>query len=241
MFNFVVMRIITLLIVAFSLASCGECLQGTGDAVVEKRTVESFVTLEINGSMNVSVRQALISDLNRIEVRAQENLIPHIITRIDGARLIIETDECVNASVPIEISVACTGVERIINNGSGNVTSTNTLKSEDFDIENSGSGNMTLSLNVDDLDVENNGSGDIYLSGDAHEITLDNDGSGSFDSFSMKTFVATVSNDGSGKVQLRVKDELNAELSGSGNILYKGDPQEINLKSNGSGNIQKAD
>ncbi|MBI1267355.1 MAG: hypothetical protein GC193_07995 [Cryomorphaceae bacterium] len=241
MFNFVVMRSISFLFGIVLLASCGDCLQGTGDAVAEKRTVETFETLEINGSINVSIRQALISDLNRIEVRAQENLIPHILTRIDGARLIIETDECINASVPIEVSITCTDLQRIFNNGSGNVVSTNTLKADDFDIENVGSGKMTLTLNVDDLDVENNGSGDIFLSGDAHELTLENDGSGSFDSFGMKTFIAKVTNDGSGTVELRVKDELNAELNGSGNILYKGNPQEVNLKSNGSGNIQKAD
>lgn len=241
MFNFVVMRMILYSIFAMALVSCAECLQGTGDAIVEKRTVDAFETLEINGSMEVSVRQSLISDLNRIEVRAQENLIPHIITRIDGARLIIETDGCINASVPIEISVTCTNLERIFNNGSGNVISTNTLKADDFDLENNGSGNVTLSLKVDDLDIENTGSGDIHLSGDANDMTLENSGSGSFDSFAMKTFISKVSNDGSGNVQIRVKDELDAELSGSGDIRYKGDPQEINLKSNGSGNIQKAD
>ena len=57
----------------------------------------------------------------------------------------------------------------------------------------------------------------------------------------MKVFNADVSNSGSGSLMVSVKDKLEAELSGSGDIRYKGDPQEINLKSDGSGNIQKAD
>jgi hypothetical protein len=241
MFNFVVMRIIPLLIGTMLLVSCGECIEGVGDATVEKRTVESFETLEINGAIDVTIRQALISDLNRIEVSAQENLIPYIITHIDGARLIIEIDECVKASVPIEISVTCTNIERIYNNGSGNVLTTNTLKADDFDVENTGSGNMVLTLRADDLDIENSGSGDITLDGDATDLTVENSGSGSFNSFSMKVFNADVSNSGSGSLMVSVKDKLEAELSGSGDIRYKGDPQEINLKSDGSGNIQKAD
>jgi hypothetical protein len=44
---------------------------------------------------------------------------------------------------------------------------------------------------------------------------------------------------GSGDVEINVKDELNANITGSGNVRYKGNPGKVNSHSAGSGNVKK--
>ncbi|HEY8936280.1 MAG TPA: DUF2807 domain-containing protein, partial [Cyclobacteriaceae bacterium] len=44
---------------------------------------------------------------------------------------------------------------------------------------------------------------------------------------------------GSGNVEINVKDDLDAHISGSGSISYKGNPSHVNSDASGSGSIRK--
>jgi hypothetical protein len=235
------MRKLVFLAALTTLISCGDCLEGVGTPNTEKRTVESFVTLELKGSMDVTIRQAKLGEVNKIEVTAQENLIPHIITKIDGARLVIDTDQCIRSTEKIEVAVICTDLERVINRSSGSIEGLNTFNVEDFEVVNDGSGDIVLKLHAEDVEVENQGSGDVSLSGNADRLILINDGSGDCKAFDLKSFDADVTNGGSGNVDVYAKEALEAVLDGSGNIRYKGKPQQIETNSNGTGQIVNAD
>ncbi len=44
---------------------------------------------------------------------------------------------------------------------------------------------------------------------------------------------------GSGNVEINVKDELDATISGSGSVSYKGSPSKVNSNASGSGKVRK--
>jgi Putative auto-transporter adhesin, head GIN domain len=44
---------------------------------------------------------------------------------------------------------------------------------------------------------------------------------------------------GSGDVEINVKSDLDANISGSGSVTYKGNPSHVNSHSSGSGKVRK--
>jgi hypothetical protein len=46
---------------------------------------------------------------------------------------------------------------------------------------------------------------------------------------------------GSGDVEVNVKESLEANISGSGSVTYRGNPAHVNSHSSGSGKVRKMD
>lgn len=232
-------QLLTLLLALVLFSGCTDCLNGEGASIDEKRTVEDYEVIYASGSFDVNIRQALISDQNKIIVHAQENLLPFILTKVEGSRLVIETKECISPTEAITIEVITNGVTKIVNEGSGNLKSVNQLKSDRLKIQNTGSGNAMIKAKAANIKIENQGSGDVRLLGEAEELEVVSDGSGDVNTLETRASQVEVSNDGSGNVSVSVKDVLGIELHGSGDVNYAGNPQDIEQSVHGSGNVKR--
>ncbi len=84
----------------------------------------------------------------------------------------------------------------------------------------SGSGDMNLSGKTIDFEATISGSGDIK----AYDLIADN-------------VEATVS--GSADIKVTANKMLKARVSGSGDISYRGNPEKVDTKTSGSGDISR--
>jgi hypothetical protein len=141
--------------------------------------------------------------------------------------------------------------------GSGNLTAE--IDAEDVDASVSGSGDLNLSGKMKSMDSGISGSGKVVFNGVVAEFVETNiSGSGKFEaSGSAREIKSTISGSGrvyaselvvdrcnvrisgSGSVQVNVKTSIDANISGSGSVSYKGSPSEVNSHSSGSGRIRK--
>lgn len=89
----------------------------------------------------------------------------------------------------------------------------------------SGSGNIFIGQLITPNSLSKiTGSGDISYGGTADYSDVEIHGSGSFESFDFTTTNSSVFNCGSGSAQVRAINALDAEISGSGDVSYKGFP-----------------
>lgn len=144
----------------------------------------------------------------------------------------------VNGSGSIEINAEAKGILSADLSGSGQIYVSGSCKSYDSDI--SGSGRITMNLNVyEKADFSITGSGKVEASGTAGIVHAHVSGSGRVLAFELETNKCEVDITGSGDVEISVKDVLNASISGSGMVLYKGNPNHVNVKRLGSGKVQR--
>jgi hypothetical protein len=87
------------------------------------------------------------------------------------------------------------------------VSSKNTIIADSLNLKLSGAGIMDLDLKVKNLRTEISGSGTILLTGAANDHN------------------AEIS--GSGVVEANVLEEIDAKISGSGTVYYRGSPEKI--------------
>jgi hypothetical protein len=75
------------------------------------------------------------------------------------------------------------------------------------------------------------------MSGSTSNLAVELSGSGDFRGFDIESQSSNVSVSGSGDVKVVAKKNLVARVSGSGDIVYKGNPEKKDVKVLGSGNI----
>lgn len=141
--------------------------------------------------------------------------------------------------------------------GSGNLTAE--IDAEDVDADVSGSGDLNLKGRMKSLSSGISGSGKVMFAGAVAEaVQTSISGSGRFEATgSASEIKSTISGSGrvlaselvvdrcnvrisgSGSVQVNVKTSIDANISGSGSVSYKGSPSEVNSHSSGSGRIRK--
>ncbi len=122
--------------------------------------------------------------------------------------------------------------------GSGDINLKGKCRNYDSDV--SGSGKIDLSLTIaDKASFGVSGSGKILASGSAQSVKTSISGSGKVLAANLEADKCDVRISGSGDVEINVKSELDATISGSGSVSYKGNPSHVNSHASGSGHIRK--
>jgi hypothetical protein len=122
--------------------------------------------------------------------------------------------------------------------GSGDLQVKGRCKSFNSDV--SGSGKVNASLNVTDrAEFGISGSGKIEASGTASEVRASISGSGKVLASNLETGRCDVRISGSGDVEIAVKNEIDANITGSGSVRYRGNPSKVNSHASGSGSVRK--
>ena len=111
---------------------------------------------------------------------------------------------------------------------------------ESFESDVSGSGRVVLSATIDNTaDFSISGSGKIQASGSADMVKTNISGSGKVLAADLETNRCYIRISGSGDVEINVRNELDANISGSGSVSYRGNPKKVNSHAAGSGKVRK--
>jgi len=122
--------------------------------------------------------------------------------------------------------------------GSGSILAGNMNAAGEVDISHSSSGRINaVILDVLQLDVVMSGSGRIELSGYGESAEFSLSSSGRIDAIDMQISAVDAANSGSGNIYVWAEDLLDATVTGSGDIIYLGNPQ-VTIRDTGSGSVR---
>jgi len=144
----------------------------------------------------------------------------------------------VSGSGSLDVEVIASGNVEGNVSGSGNLNMKGS--SNNFESKVSGSGRVNLSVSVRGLsDFSVSGSGRIQAEGTSREVKTSISGSGKVLASGLEADKCEVRISGSGDVEINVKSDLDATISGSGSVSYKGNPGHVNSHASGSGKVRK--
>ena len=144
----------------------------------------------------------------------------------------------VSGSGSLTVDVDASGDVEADVSGSGDLQMKGKCRSFDSDV--SGSGSVKIDAVIaQEADFGVSGSGKIFASGSSDYVKTSISGSGKVLAANLETNRCEVRISGSGDVEINVKNELDANISGSGSISYKGNPSKVNSHASGSGSIRK--
>lgn len=124
--------------------------------------------------------------------------------------------------------------------GSGNIKINGVFGRVDSSI--SGSGKIVLNGSMaSTIESTISGSGRLEISGSAKTLRSNISGSGKVAGYALSVDKCFARISGSGSVEITAKEEIEAEISGSGTVIYKGNPDHVSSHSSGSGKVIKGE
>jgi hypothetical protein len=188
---------------------------GSGVAATQARSVPSFTGVDLAGENNVIVH---VGASQSVIVHADNNLLARVTTQVQSGHLVIGTTPGnLNAKTPMFVSVSVPSLDAITLQGDGNTTVTG-INGRSLTVALPGSGTIRAAGTTARLDVTVGGEGTTLLS---QLIAHD----------------AKAALTGDGSIMLTATHRLDAIVSGTGTILYSGNPPDLTTTVTGSGTI----
>lgn len=188
---------------------------GSGVPAEQARVLPSFGSVELAGSLDASVR---VGAAQAVVVHADDNLLGHVRTTVRGGVLVVETPGSFSTRSPMRLSVVVPALRAVSLTGSGDLV-VRGVDASSFTASLPGSGTMLVTGRTTDLRADLQGSGQLSLRG---LVARD----------------AEVRLSGSGVVEVYATGSLDAQVSGSGSVMYAGRPSSVTTAVSGSGVVE---
>jgi hypothetical protein len=226
------------------LTGCGKdggvCVSNSGEITKQVRNVADFNQVNLND--NVSL--ILTSDNSgSLVVEAGRNILGGISTTVENGQLTIGNNNTCNwlrdYSKPINVYVASNRLWKIKYNGSGDISTSGTLKLDSIAVEVwGGCGTIDLSLDVWQGSFSlNMGTVDFRLRGVSAITSVYTGDYGLYDGRNLKTGYTFITTKGSNDAYVWAINSLNANIQSIGNIYYTGNPATITTSISGTGKV----
>ncbi|MEX2379301.1 MAG: head GIN domain-containing protein [Vicingaceae bacterium] len=236
--------LLALSLIVISLWSCkkeqmGDCFKSTGKNTTESRNLTAFSQLELHDRIELNYHY---SSKYWVKVSTGENLIDGIQTKVEGNLLKIENENRCNwvrsFKHKVQVDLYAPSFSEFTYYGSGTVQFIDTLKTDFFNLELwQASGNLHLKLNAETTELKSHtGPGDIFASGKCVNLVAYLNGIGRIEAPNLISQKGLVINRKTGNILINCQSEMQAEISGQGNIEYIGNPV-IDYTNSGSGEL----
>ncbi|MFH1050683.1 MAG: head GIN domain-containing protein [bacterium] len=233
------LSIIFICTIFLSFSSCYEPIPGSGNIVRQEQAVFGVInsiTLLNNAKVYITAGSP-----QKVELEVDDNFIDNIIIKVNNKKLTISSKGIISPTV-LNLYITIADIAELINKGSGKIIIQNNFnQGSNLWLTVSGSGNIEINnFNATECNLSNSGSGNIIANTgtiNIGEYYLSGSGNVNFSSVINTNVIAK--NSGSGKILVNVTDNLNATITGSGNIEYWGNPLDVTQNITGSGKLIK--
>lgn len=199
-------------------SGCKECdnaVRGSGHVASVNQVMPAFDAVEINGIGKLKITT---SDNSRVQISADDNLLPYVTARVEEGVLKIDTKRMLIPRSEIVIEVFAPTIKKLSSAGAGSIT--------------------FATVNNDVLEVLVQGAGSVMLAGQAKVLKLNISGAGNVDALGLNASEVDAELNGVGNVQVHASDTINANVSGVGQVVYTGDPK-VKANISGLGTVHK--
>jgi Putative auto-transporter adhesin, head GIN domain len=205
--------IVTLALGGFTLSD--RAGTGSGAPAEQARPLPPFTGIVLAGANNVVVR---VGGRESVVVHADRNLLGRVTTRVRSGTLVIGTTPGeLEAKSPMYVALTVPTLDELGLEGAGNIDATG--------------------IDARSLTVRLPGAGNIAVTGTATTLQVTIGGEGTADLRGLVARDAKAELSGTGTITLTATRRLDAGISGSGTILYGGDPAHVSRNITGSGTI----
>ena len=208
----------------------------------EVRNVDSFTKISFSVAGELYLSQG---SPQRVELGGDPDDLKEVETSVQGGRLRISREsgwfDWGSDNRDIKVFITVPNLEALSVSGSGEVIGEGQFRTDDLDLDVSGSGSLSLDVNASgDVEADVSGSGNVFVKGRFDEFESDVSGSGEVEVEADIRGVADFGISGSGKIVARGKAEaVKTSISGSGKVLAADlEAERCDVVVSGSGDVE---
>lgn len=211
-------------------------VKGNEKVISQIRDLKGFTKIEASNGINVIIS---MGELEKVEVKADENLMNTIITEVKNGVLKIYAKRSIKKAKSSDVFVTVKELSSISGSAGVNIKSLNCLTSADLKIDASSGSDITLSVDCTVLSCSTSSGSDVKLSGKAKEFKADSSSGSDIKAFDLAADSSTVAASSGADIKINVLKYLSAEASSGGDIHYTGNPENVKKDVSSGGGLHK--
>lgn len=204
------------------------------------KNISGFNAIQVSSGIDLYLSQ---SGKESVEIEADEDILDEVIVEMRNNTLTIKIErdflDWFRSSGPIKAFVSFKDLQEIHISGGSDLEGQGALKFDKLQMTSSGGSDIKISLRANELDISSSGGSDVVLAGYAAYFEGSASGGSDIEAKDMDTDVANLSSSGGSDIQISVNRKLIANASGGSDIIYHGNPEEVEKNESGGGDIIK--
>jgi hypothetical protein len=204
--------------------------------IKSEKTLGDFNAIKVKNNLDVTISQG---DANTVSLETEsQNKMDALKTEIVDGSLVISSEK--RGAGDAKVHVTFKSIKTLEANGSGDVRSTGPVKAEELTVRCSGTGDIHLESVTQKINAEVSGTGDLILTGSTELLSANLSGTGDLKASKLEANKVVVNASGTGDARVNVKQNLHANVSGTGDVVYQEEPVEKGIEITGPGEVRKA-
>jgi len=194
----------------------GHGIKGSGDLETRDFSLDKVNAVSIHGAFDLNVK---MGKKQQIKVSIDDNLWDNLEIKVKNGTLVLDWDEDCRPDSDCSIDLVLPELDKVSVHGACDADIEN-YRGDSFMFKVSGAGDLEIDGEVDDLEISISGAGDV----DARDLLADH---------------VEVKISGAGNATVHANKSIKARVSGVGNLVYYGEPEDENTNVSGIGSIRK--
>jgi len=191
-------------------------IEGSGDMETRELDVDRFDSIKISGAFDLEIT---IGSPQKVIATIDDNLWDNFDSGVSSGTLYLDWDKSCSPDRDCRIEIVVPELRRVALHGAGDVEISE-YEGDSFEFDLRGAGDLTMEGQVDQLEINISGAGDV-------------------DTRKLRARSADVTISGVGDADISVEEELDARVSGVGDLRYYGDPEQRKTRVSGLGSIKQ--
>lgn len=202
----------------------------------EDRTIKSFQAIEVSGGFEVTLTQGSTESL---QIEAEEDVLPDIVTRVEGNTLKIYVDRIRRISGPLKATLTFKELNSIDISGAVTLDGTNEMKFDQLDFDGSGATEVDMILTANKLSLDLSGASKMMLRGAVNKAEAECSGASKLKLGGLEVKQLSFECSGASDAEVWATESLSIECSGASSVRYKGNPEKLETDASGASSIRK--
>lgn len=188
----------------------------------QERTVSAFNKMKISGAMHVIYTN---SDSLSLTVKAKENEIDNVETKIENSTLVISSSG--RFTSPVYVYVKNNHLNSLEATGATDFKTTNLLKTDSIHFSTTGASNVKATLDAKKVSCMEDGASTLVLKGNTDFLDAQLSGASTLKSFDLISREGILVTSGASNAKVYITEKLHATATSASDIKVKGDPKEV--------------
>jgi ribosome-associated translation inhibitor RaiA len=232
-----------ILLITVTFASCnanlnlGDGIDGSGNVVTEKRSINTpFTKIDASTGVEVIVEQGATTE---VEVEVDDNLMEHIVTRVENGTLIVKIDGNINTMESAIVRVSTKTIEGLESSSGATIRSKSTLKGTNLTAKTSSGSTINTDLEYEKVESESSSGSEITLSGKALIVKTNSSSGSTINAQELAANEITAESTSGSNTTVNPIVLLNAKASSGSSIVYVKDPKKVIKEESSGGSVSK--
>lgn len=232
---------LVLLVLVLSSWNLKKEVKGSGKVLQEQREVTSFEGINVNNAIHVFLSQG---NEESVKVEADDNVVPYIQTKVKDRILHItlkgeEPIRNFSPKLPMNVYVTIKNLREIEANAAATVEGESAFQVETLELDISSAASLDLEVKGENIDMDISSAANVTLSGQINSMKAEVSGACKLDGTNLETLKANIDMSGASSATLKVKDELEYDVSGASRLTYSGNPRIYKAEITSAGSVKK--